>query len=121
MAVPADYAAHDKDLAIAQATVNSPHLSSTNASDLDDNYDLYKQSAGEETDPAEAKKVLRKIDFRVVPILFVVYLLQYLDKNGINYASAYGLQKGTNLHGQDYSWLSSIVRYFVQNLVGIGN
>ncbi|KJX96266.1 hypothetical protein TI39_contig685g00004 [Zymoseptoria brevis] len=25
-----------------------------------------------------------------------------------NYASVYGMQKGTNLHGDDYSWLSSI-------------
>ncbi|KAK3070155.1 hypothetical protein LTR53_010963 [Teratosphaeriaceae sp. CCFEE 6253] len=98
----------DMDLAIAHGSPASPQLSSANASDLDDNYDLYKQSAGEASDPAEAKRVLRKIDLRVVPVLFMVYLLQYLDKNGINYASAYGLQKGTNLHGQDYSWLSSI-------------
>jgi hypothetical protein len=34
--------------------------------------------------------------------------MQYLDKNGINYASVYGLQDGTNLHGQDYNWLGSI-------------
>ena len=37
-----------------------------------------------------------------------MFLLQQLDKNGINYASAYGLQKGTHLHGQQYSWLASI-------------
>jgi hypothetical protein len=35
-------------------------------------------------------------------------MLQYLDKNSINFASVYGLQKGTNLHGQGYSWLGSI-------------
>lgn len=29
-------------------------------------------------------------------------------RNGINYAQAYGLSKGTHLVGQDYSWLSSI-------------
>jgi len=27
---------------------------------------------------------------------------------GINYASAYGLKKGTNLQGNDFSWLGSI-------------
>ncbi|EMC94293.1 hypothetical protein BAUCODRAFT_36764 [Baudoinia panamericana UAMH 10762] len=93
---------------IATASPDSPQLASSAASDLDDNYDLYKQSAGEDLDPNEAKKVLRKIDFRVVPVLFIIYLLQYLDKNGINYASVYGLQAGTHLHGQDYAWLSSI-------------
>ena len=87
---------------------DSPPISSTGASDLDDNYDLYKQQVGQDTSPEEAQRVLRKIDLRVVPVLFIVYLLQYLDKNGINYASVYGLQKGTNLKGQDYSWLATI-------------
>ncbi|KAK4621488.1 hypothetical protein CLAFUW4_07181 [Fulvia fulva] len=86
----------------------TPQLSSPAASELDDNYDVYKQHAGEEIDPAEAKKVVRKIDVRVIPVLFLLYLLQYLDKNGINYASVYGLEEGTGLQGQDYSWLGSI-------------
>jgi hypothetical protein len=83
----------------------SPALSSEASSQLDDTYEAYKSNLGAEVDPAEAKKTLRKIDFRIVPILFFTYLLQYLDKNGINYASAFGLQEGTNLKGQDYSWL----------------
>ncbi|KAF3038878.1 hypothetical protein E8E11_000524 [Didymella keratinophila] len=86
----------------------SPALSSEASSQLDDTYEAYKSNRGAEVDPAEAKKTLRKIDFRIVPILFFTYLLQYLDKNGINYASAFGLQEGTNLKGQDYSWLGSI-------------
>lgn len=93
---------------ITQTSPESPQLSSIAASELDDNYDIYKQHADEELDPEEAKRVLRKIDLRIVPVLFTIYLLQYLDKNGINYASVYGLQKGTGLVGQDYSWLSSI-------------
>ncbi|KIW66494.1 hypothetical protein PV04_05825 [Phialophora macrospora] len=79
-----------------------------NSSDLDDDYHLYKRSDDQELDPVESQKVLRRLDIRIVPILFLIYLMQYLDKNGINYASVYGLQKGTNLHGQDYSWLGSI-------------
>jgi hypothetical protein len=72
---------------------------------LDDAYETYKKSNGIETDPAELKRVLRKIDFRIVPILFFTYLLQYLDKNGINYASVYGLREATRLKKQDFSWL----------------
>ncbi|KAF2137338.1 uncharacterized protein K452DRAFT_111817 [Aplosporella prunicola CBS 121167] len=82
--------------------------STTGSSDLDDNYDVYKRNQNLGIDEAEAKRVLRKIDMRIVPILFMTYLLQYLDKNGINYASVYGLQKGTHLKGDEYSWLSSI-------------
>lgn len=65
---------------------HSPQLSSTNGSDLDDNYVLYKQHEGDApADAAESKSVLRKIDWRVLPVLWTLYLLQYLDKNGLNY------------------------------------
>lgn len=77
-------------------------------SDLDDNYHLYQRSDEVAIDAKQAKHVLRKIDQRVVTILFLIYLLQYLDKNGINYASAYGLKTDTKLKGQDFSWLGSI-------------
>lgn len=82
------------------ASPNTPKLSPTSSSYLDDNYEIYRQHAGEELDPEEAKKVLRKIDRRILPVLIVIYLLQYLDKNGINYASVYGLEEGTHLEGQ---------------------
>ncbi len=96
------------EIAAAPGSPLSLASESAKSSELDDNYHLYKRSEEEEIDAAEAKRVLRKLDLRLVPILFLIYLLQYLDKNGINYASVYGLQKGTNLHGQDYSWLGSI-------------
>jgi len=72
---------------------------------VDDAYGLYKSSKEITYSPAEQARVLRKIDFRIIPILFVTYMLQYLDKNSINFSSVYGLQKGTHLKGQDYSWL----------------
>lgn len=101
---------------------HSPAPSSEGLSQLDDTYEAYKNNQGANVDPSEAKKTLQKIDFRIVPILFFTYLLQYLDKNGINYASAFGLQKGTNLEGQDYSWLGTCKRrtqkYFYSPLAG---
>lgn len=98
----------EKDLDIERTTPESPQDTSPAVSEADDEYKAYKHHAGGDVDPAEQKKVLRKIDVRLIPILILLYLLQYLDKNGINYASVYGLQEGTNLHGQQYSWLSSI-------------
>ncbi|KAL5324874.1 hypothetical protein ACEPPN_005993 [Leptodophora sp. 'Broadleaf-Isolate-01'] len=83
----------------------SPAISSTH---LDENYEVYKTSKDLQVDPEEIKRVLRKIDFRIIPILFITYMLQYLDKNSINFASVYGLKAGTHLKGQDYSWLGSI-------------
>lgn len=54
--------------------------SSTSDSALDDSYDVYKRNQDLQYDKAEAKRVLRKIDYRIVPVLFVTYMLQYLDK-----------------------------------------
>ncbi|KAJ8126104.1 hypothetical protein O1611_g7533 [Lasiodiplodia mahajangana] len=76
--------------------------------DLDENYEFFKVREEVDATEAEIKKVVRKIDLHIVPILFVLYFLQYLDKNAINFANAYGLKQGTNLHGQDFSWLGSI-------------
>jgi hypothetical protein len=91
-------------------------ISATTSSNLDDTYDAYKKAQVAEIEPREAKRVLRKIDKRIVPILFFIYLLQYLDKNGINYASVYGLKKATNLKGQDYSWLGKLFPRFRRRL-----
>lgn len=96
----------------------SPHVSGidditpASSTHLDDNYELYKNAKGIEADEAEVKRVLRKIDMRIIPILFVTYMLQYLDKNSINFSSVYGLQKGTGLVGQDYSWLGMLESFF---------
>ncbi|CAG8921003.1 unnamed protein product [Penicillium salamii] len=86
----------------------SPSISSGDSKQVDESYDFYKQHQGLEYTPEEAKKVLRKIDVVIIPLLFLIYMLQYLDKNSINFASVYGLKSGTHLHGQQYSWLSSI-------------
>ncbi|KAI1338196.1 MFS general substrate transporter [Xylariaceae sp. FL0016] len=82
--------------------------SPTSSRDLDDAYELYRRQDATELDPAEARQVLRRIDWHVLPLLMGTYMLQYLDKSSINFASVFGLKQGTNLHGQEYSWLSSI-------------
>ncbi|ORY67804.1 major facilitator superfamily domain-containing protein [Pseudomassariella vexata] len=94
-------------------TANSEHFSEANSAlDLDDTYHVYRETEELDVTPDEIEKVLRKIDFRIVPILFVTYLLQYLDKNSLNFSSVYGLEEGTNLKGQDYSWLVGSIFYF---------
>jgi len=64
---------------------------------------------------ADNKRILRKIDLMILPIMLFVYFLQQLDKSTLSYASVFGLVKDANLGGQDYSWLGSIV--YVAQLV----
>ncbi|KAK2793457.1 hypothetical protein FQN50_010001 [Emmonsiellopsis sp. PD_5] len=95
----------DKDAIVEAASVP---VSSISSQALDDSYDVYKKTYDLQVTPEEAKKVLRKVDMRLLPILTLTYMLQYLDKGSINFASVFGLEEGTNLKGQDYSWLGSI-------------
>ena len=60
---------------------------------------------------AENKRVLRKIDLVILPILLACYFLQSLDKTTLSYASVFGLIEDANLNpnSDQYSWLGSIV------------
>ncbi|KAI1459273.1 major facilitator superfamily transporter allantoate [Annulohypoxylon moriforme] len=58
--------------------------------------------------PEDERKLLRKIDLHLMPLLCVVYGLNYLDKTTLSYASIMGIKKDLNLQGQDYSWIASI-------------
>lgn len=62
-----------------------------------------------EVTPEDNARILRMIDLRILPILLFVYALQSLDKTSLSYASVFGLIDDAHLHGQQYSWLGSIV------------
>ena len=62
-----------------------------------------------ELTPENNKRVLRKIDTRILPVILAVYFLQALDKATLAYASVFGLVEEANLHGLQYSWLGSVV------------
>ncbi|KAI0480887.1 MFS general substrate transporter [Xylariaceae sp. FL0804] len=101
------------DVAAAPAAVSAPvpvpdEKSLAHSRDLDDTYELYRGQDARDLDPDEARRVLRKIDRHVLPLLMGTYCLQFLDKSAIGYASVFGLQDGTHLRGQQYSWLTSI-------------
>ncbi|RSL61423.1 hypothetical protein CEP51_013633 [Fusarium floridanum] len=59
--------------------------------------------------PAEEKKVMRKIDWILLPMLFLVATLGAIDKVALGTAALYGLREDNNLVGQQYSWLGSIL------------
>lgn len=57
----------------------------------------------------EEKAVLRRIDRRILPLLLGAYFFQQLDKSSLSYVSIFGIVEDANLHGQQYSWLGSIL------------
>lgn len=46
-------------------------------------------------DAAMAKRVLRKIDMRLIPLLFITYGLNFMDKTILSSASVFGLRDDT--------------------------
>jgi ACS family allantoate permease-like MFS transporter len=51
-------------------------------------------------DPAEEARVLRRIDWCVMPAMVTCFFFQFLDKQTINYASVFGLSEDLNLSGK---------------------
>ena len=54
-------------------------------------------------DEASEKKLLRKCDLHVVPIISMLYVLSFLDRINIGNARIQGLEKDLNMSGQDYN------------------
>lgn len=57
---------------------------------------------------ALAKRVIRKIDLRILVIMFVTYNLNFMDKSILSSAAVFGLTDDNHLHGTQYSWVGSI-------------
>lgn len=51
----------------------------------------------------------RKIDWHIVPLMFLCYTLQFLDKVILNYGNVMGLSKDLNLQGNDFSNIATFL------------
>ncbi|KAI5305448.1 hypothetical protein KEM56_004401 [Ascosphaera pollenicola] len=59
-------------------------------------------------DEKERKRLLRKVDFMLLPVLCVCYAFFYIDKTTLSYAAIFGIKEDLHLAGTEYSWLSSV-------------
>ncbi|KAK5200713.1 hypothetical protein LTR16_005158 [Cryomyces antarcticus] len=84
------------------ATFSDEKLDSSRVNDVmfDD-----KSSSSQQViiDIAAEKKLLRKVDLRVVPSLFLLFLLAFLDRTNIGNAKIQGLVEDLHMKGQDYN------------------
>jgi sugar phosphate permease len=56
--------------------------------------------------PEQEKKLVRKIDWMIVPLMWFCYFLQYLDKTLINYAAVMGLYEDAHIDAGQFSTLA---------------
>ncbi|MDI1490023.1 MAG: hypothetical protein OHK93_001222 [Ramalina farinacea] len=66
------------------------------------------QGAAILADPKSLKRLIRKTDLTIAPLLAAVYFLQFLDKTTLSYTAVMGLRDDANLKGQQYSDLGML-------------
>lgn len=64
----------------------------------------------------DEKKLMRKIDFRLVPLFTLLYLLSFLDRGNIGNAKIEGLADDLNLQGNQYNLCLTIFFIFYATL-----
>jgi len=90
---------------IAEMTTVLKHA---NKEDADEALQAFENGEVIVIDEATNRRLLRKIDWNIMPIMCAIYGLQYLDKTTLSYASIMGLKTDTHLVGDQYSWLGSM-------------
>lgn len=75
---------------------------------------------GDHTEDSDYAKLRRKLDCRLIPLLCITYMLQFLDRSSLNYASAYNLKENLKLKGNDYGNIAAIfnVGYMIGTVPG---
>lgn len=58
-------------------------------------------------DETATKRLIRKIDLNILPVLAILYLLSFLDRTNIGNARLAGLETDLHLKGLDYNVLLS--------------
>lgn len=64
-----------------------------------------------ELPPDEARRALKKVDYRLVPLLSLLYLVAFIDRSNIGNAKIAGLEDDLNLEGLRYN--TAVTLFFV--------
>lgn len=59
-------------------------------------------------DPGVEKRLIRKLDWNLVPLVSVLYLLAFIDRSNIGNANTAGMKTDLNYSTQQYQWLLNI-------------
>ncbi|KAI9047894.1 hypothetical protein LZ554_007696 [Drepanopeziza brunnea f. sp. 'monogermtubi'] len=66
--------------------------------------------------PEQYKKLLRKVDKFLLPLMWCCYGIQQTDKTSLGTQALFGLREDTGLVGQQYQWLTTI--FYLSYLCG---
>ena len=84
--------------------------------DLDRAYWYVQDHTGAETaSTTEVRRIRMKVDWWIVPIMFLCYTMQFIDKVLLNYAAVMGLNKDLKLKGNNFS--NTATAFFIAYLI----
>lgn len=68
-----------------------------------------------EITPEEARRIRRKIDRHLMPLMCVLYWIQFMDKTTLGSSAILGIKQATHLTTNEYNWLGTI--FYISYLV----
>ena len=74
----------------------------------DEGYDLFEQTNQETLSEESSRAVRRKLDLRLLPLMCLLYGLNYVDKVAMGWAVLFNFREDLGLVGTQYSWASSM-------------
>ncbi|KAK7755374.1 hypothetical protein SLS62_002601 [Diatrype stigma] len=82
---------------------------------LQENNFSHRQVAELLADEALNKRLMRKVDWTILPPLAITYMLQYIDKQALSYAAVFDLFTDTGINQDQYAFLPSL--FYIAYLV----
>lgn len=103
--VPGDVESQEKITTFKLPHGKPIHLTTTG----DEALEFVRSHEGEkfEIDPEEDKKLVRKIDMYLLPLICLLYSVQFMDKMSNSYAAIMGLRTDLKMEGDMYAWTGS--------------
>ncbi|KAK7203704.1 major facilitator superfamily domain-containing protein [Myxozyma melibiosi] len=80
---------------------------------IDEELRKYVATEAVEIDSKLNRRLLNKINGRILVVMLGTYFLQSLDKNALNFTAIMGIKEDAHLVGQNYSWLHTVIYFGV--------
>ncbi len=74
----------------------------------DEGYDIFEQTNRDTVSEESSRAVRRKLDLRLLPLMCLLYGLNYVDKVAMGWAVLFNFREDLGLVGTQYSWASSM-------------
>ncbi|KAL9546431.1 hypothetical protein MBANPS3_006662 [Mucor bainieri] len=73
-----------------------------------DNHNIKNDSTAVLVKSPEEAAFLRKLNWTLLPLIFLIIFIQFCDKSALTVAAVLGIIEDTGMSGSQYSWLGSI-------------